>query len=164
VLKVPEASSADYRDAMAEIAEHVHVVSTDGAAGRRVVVATAVTSVSDSPPTVLVCLNRHNPLNDAYVDNGVFCISTLAEPHRPLAEICSGMVKATQEERFARGRWITGTTGAPVLADALASFDCEIVETMDMATHRILFGRVRSVRRDGDQRPLIYHKRGFHLV
>ena len=39
--------------------------------------ATAVSSVSDAPPTLLMCLNRRSQTNPAVVENGVFCINTL---------------------------------------------------------------------------------------
>ena len=59
-----------YRDAMAHFAGAVHVAATDGVAGRRGATVIAACSVSDSPPTVLVCLNRENPRNDAFLANG----------------------------------------------------------------------------------------------
>ena len=37
-------------------------------------------------------------------------------------------------------------TGAPTLKGALAVFDCEIIDTKDLATHRVLFGKVTGLR------------------
>lgn len=164
VLKKIEISPAEYRDAMAAIAEQVHLVSTDGGAGRRVVAATAVTSVSDEPPIVLVCLNRSVPANDVYLQNGVFAVSTLGETHLSLADACSGKTGADQAERFALAQWERRVTGSPVLVGAVASFDCEILETMEMATHRVLFGKVRSLSRGPSGRPLLYHERKYRIL
>ena len=75
MLKKYEIDGAQYRDAMAHFAGHVHVVTTDGAAGRRGVTVIAACSVSDRPPTVLVCLNRENDANDLFVENGVFALN-----------------------------------------------------------------------------------------
>ncbi|MPT25288.1 MAG: flavin reductase, partial [Starkeya sp.] len=47
-----------YREAMSRLVAAVHVITTHGAEGRAGFTATAVASVSDSPPTLLVCLNR----------------------------------------------------------------------------------------------------------
>lgn len=53
--------AALYRDAMARYAGHVQIVTTALGSERRGVTITAACSVSDNPPTVLVCLNNSNP-------------------------------------------------------------------------------------------------------
>lgn len=151
----------DYRNAMAEFAGAVHVVTTDGPAGRRGATVIAACSVSDSPPTVLVCLSREVARNDLFVENGVFALSTLAAGHRPLADAFSGLTGLAQDDRFALGRWKTLTTGAPVLEGAIAVFDCTIVEAKDVATHRVLFGKVTGLSIGDSLQPLLYHRRGY---
>ena len=164
MLKKTEAEQQLYRDAMSRFAGAVHVVATDGKAGRRGTTVIAACSVSDNPPIVLVCLNRENERNDAFAANGVFALNTLASGHQPLANAFSGLTGMPQEERFALGRWETIATGAPTLTDALAVFDCELIDTKDLATHRIHFGKVRGVRVGRDKKPLLYHDRGYHVL
>lgn len=164
MLKKYEIGSQAYRDAMARFAGAVHVVTTDGAAGRRGTTIIAACSVSDTPPMVLACLNRENPANELFVKNGHFALNTLAGKHEPLSVAFSGVTGLSQDERFALGEWDVIATGSPTLKDALAVFDCELVETKDMATHRILFGRVAGLRIGGDTRPLLYHERSYHIL
>ena len=163
MLKKSDIEPRHYRDAMAQFAGAVHIVATDGAAGRRGVTVIAACSVSDNPPTVLVCLNRENPANDAFAQNGVFALNTLSVDQEAIATGFSGLTGLSRDERFSLGRWTTIATGAPVLEGSLAVFDCEIVETKDMATHRILFGRVRGLAINEAARPLIYHNRGYGI-
>ena len=66
MLKKHEVEPLHYRDAMARFAGAVHVLTTDGPAGRRGTTVIAACSVSDNPPTVLVCVNRENRSNDLY--------------------------------------------------------------------------------------------------
>ncbi len=153
-----------YRDAMAHFAGHVHVVTTDGPAGRRGATVIAACSVSDTPPMVLVCLNRQNPKNEPFVKNGVFALNTLSSHHQALSAGFSGMTGLSPDERFALGRWDTISTGAPTLTDALAVFDCELVDTKDLATHRVLFGKVTGLRIGDNLKPLIYHDRAYHVL
>lgn len=75
---------------MSHFAGAVHVVTTDGKAGRRGVTVSAACSVSDSPGTLLVCLNHNNPFNRMFDDNGVFVLNTLASIHQSLAVAFSG--------------------------------------------------------------------------
>ena len=51
-----------YREAMARLGAAVNVITTDGPGGRAGFTASAVCSVTDSPPTLLVCANRTNEL------------------------------------------------------------------------------------------------------
>ncbi len=104
MLKKNEIGPQTYRDAMAQFAGAVHVVTTDGPAGKRGTTVIAACSVSDTPPTVLVCLNRENPKNEAFVRNGNFALNTLPATSRPLAEAFSGQTGLPVEERFALGR------------------------------------------------------------
>lgn len=162
LLKTHTIDSAAYREAMSRFAGAVHVVTTDGKAGRRGVTVSAACSVSDSPATILVCLNRNNPHNRMFEENGVFVLNTLASIHQPLAIAFSGKEHLTQDERFALASWETLDSGAPVLSGAMASFDCRLIDAKDMATHRVLFGEVTAIRTAANLSPLVYHNRGYH--
>jgi cob(II)yrinic acid a,c-diamide reductase len=164
VLKKNEIEGEAYRDAMSHFAGAVHVVATDGPAGRRGATVIAACSVSDAPPMVLVCLNRENAKNDAFLANGNFVLNTLSAVQRPLAEGFSGLTGLAPGERFALGEWTTLSTGAPVLLGAVASFDCELVDTKDLATHRVLFGKVTGLRIGSNLDPLLYHHRGYRVL
>jgi len=164
VLKKYEIGPQAYRDAMARFPGAVHAITTDGPAGRRGTTVIAACSVSDSPPTVLACLNRENPNNEAFIVNGCFALNTLAAKHEPLSVAFSGVTGLPPEERFALARWDQIATGAPTLVGAVVVFDCELVDTKDLATHRVLFGKVTGLRIGDSLRPLIYHDRGYHVL
>jgi cob(II)yrinic acid a,c-diamide reductase len=164
LLKLKTVDSTLYRDAMSRFAGAVHVVTTDGAAGRRGVTVSAACSVSDNPPTLLVCLNRGNPQNALFEQNRVFVLNTLMVDHQPLAVAFSGKEHLTQDERFAMAGWDSFETGAPVLRGALASFECRIIDAKDMATHRVLFGEVTAIRTATSLNPLVYLNRGYHTI
>lgn len=164
MLKTNDIEPRHYRDAMANFAGAVHVATTDGPAGRRGVTVIATCSVSDNPPTILVCLNRENPNNDCFADNGVFALNTLAAGQEELSNAFSGLTGLSQDERFALASWETIATGVPTLADAVAVFDCQVVDTKDLATHRVYFGKVAGLRVGAALRPLIYHNRGYRVL
>lgn len=164
MLKKFEVGPQAYRDAMSHFAGAVHVVTTDGVAGKRGATVIAACSVSDSPPMILVCVNRENPKNDAFVKNGKFALNTLAARHEPLAVAFSGVTGLPVEERFALGEWEVLATGAPALIGAVAVFDCELVDTKELATHRVMFGTVTGLRIGDNLRPLVYHGRSYHVL
>lgn len=153
-----------YRDAMARYAGHVQIVTTALNGERRGVAVTAACSVSDAPPTVLVCLNHNNEKNKIFFDSGVFALNSLAAHHQPLSHAFSGLEKLTMDERFARGEWDALATGAPTLKDAVATYDCRVVQMIPYTTHTILIGEVASLRLGGQDAALVYMDRSYHSL
>jgi flavin reductase (DIM6/NTAB) family NADH-FMN oxidoreductase RutF len=150
-----------YRDAMSEIASAVHVIATAGAAGSAGMTVTAVASVSDQPPTLLVCVNRQLASAQRFIDNGVFSVNSLGVADQPLADVFAGRSGLHFEERFAHGQWKPGVTGAPLLDSALATFECRLIEVKDVATHHIFIGEVVSAERGPESPNLLYHRRAY---
>jgi len=150
-----------YRDAMSEIASAVHIIATAGEAGSAGMTVTAVASVSDQPPTLLVCVNRQLASAQRFIDNGFFSVNSLAFADQALADVFAGRSGLHFEERFAHGQWRPGVTGAPLLASALATFECRLIEVKDVATHHVFIGEVLAAGR-GPQAPnLLYHRRTY---
>ncbi|EQM77156.1 NADH-dependent FMN reductase RutF [Stutzerimonas stutzeri] len=158
----PPMLKQDYRDAMARLAAAVNVITTDGPCGRAGFTATAVCSVTDDPPTLLVCLNRSASPHPAVIGNGTLCINTLASDHQALSNLFGG--KTPMAERFAAASWSTWATGAPVLDDAVASFDCRISQISSVGTHDILYCEVLALRRRDSADGLVYFDRRYHEV
>lgn len=163
MLKKNEVGPQTYRDAMARFAGAVHVITSDGVAGKRGTTVIAACSVSDSPPTVLVCLNRENPKNEIFIQNGNFALNTLGNDQQALAEAFSGQTGLPVEERFSLAEWDQISSGAPTLIGGLAVFDCEIIDTKEHATHRILFGQVTGIRIGDTLHPLMYFNRNYRI-
>jgi flavin reductase len=155
-----EVTQQAFRDAMAVIGAAVHIITTDGPAGAGGFTASAVTSVTDTPPSLLVCINRNVSSFQALIANGVLCVNTLSTAHRDVSRLFSQ--KVDMAVRFSAARWRAGITGAPLLMDAVASFDCRINDRKDVGTHAVLFCDVLGVTLGGADDALIYHRRAYH--
>ncbi|WP_051441076.1 flavin reductase family protein [Ensifer sp. WSM1721] len=153
-----------YRAAMSRMSSHVQLITAADGGERRGVTITASCSVSDDPPTVLACLNAANRRNDIFSRGGSFALNLLGGQHLALAHAFSGRDQLDMDRRFALGRWTQRMTGAPVLVDAVAAFDCRLIEARIMATHLILFGEVVDVQIGEKQPPLIYVDRGYRTL
>jgi len=158
----PAVTRQDYRDAMARLGAAVNIVTTDGPGGRHGFTASAVCSVTDTPPTLLVCLNKGSSASAAFHANGVLCVNTLAPEHETLSKLFGGGTPVA--ERFAGGEWRPSATGAPMLAGAAAAFDCRIVRSVEVGTHDVLFCEVVGLAADGAQEGLIYFSRRYHRL
>jgi flavin reductase len=153
-----------YREAMARLGAAVNVITTDGPGGRAGFTASAVCSVTDTPPTLLVCANRTNDSYAAFKANGVLCVNVLTYVHQDLSPIFAGMTEHSMEGRFASAAWQTVATGAPVLDGAAVAFDCRITQTVEVGTHDVFFCEVEGVLTGPVHEGLIYYGRGYHRV
>ena len=156
--------AAAFRNAMSRLGAAVHVITTAGAAGRGGLTATAICSVSDAPPTLLVCLNRRSQAAPVLQQNGAFCVNTLAAADAAIADLFAGRTGVPREERFALGEWTTLATGCPVLASAVVAFDCRTIDVKAVGSHNVIFGVVEAVRLGQDEASLVYHNRGYKQV
>jgi flavin reductase (DIM6/NTAB) family NADH-FMN oxidoreductase RutF len=146
--------SAQFKQAMRAFAGAVTLITSSHAGHRYGMTATAVCSVSADPPTLLVCINRATTTHGAIAKSGVFCVNVLRDEDRELSAIFSGAQKG--EGRFRSGEWLRLATGAPVLASALASFDCHVAARYDHGTHSVYLGEVQALRTGAKGRPLLY--------
>jgi flavin reductase len=153
-----------FREAMSRLGAAVHVVTTDGQSGKTGFTATAVVSVSDAPPTLLVCLNRAAVSMRILRDNGVFCVNTLRAGDELLADTFAGRTKIAREARFDTGQWATLSTGSPALMSAVVAFDCRVIEIKSVASHDIYFGLVEAIHLGAPGAALVYHDRAYKQV
>src|SRR6516225_9400087 len=137
-----------FREGMSRLGAAVHVITTAGPGGKTGATATAVCSVSDAPPMLLMCLNRRSQTNPAVVENGVFCVNTLGDGGAEIADIFAGRTGVSGSDRFGSGDWTVLTTASPVLVSAVAVFDCRIVEVRSVGSHNGRSGAARP-RRSG---------------
>lgn len=153
-------SKTDFRHAMSRLGAAVNIITTDGPAGRAGFTASAVCSVTDEPPTLLVCLNRSASVYQTFKGNGVLCVNVLGTGHQEISNLFGG--KTPMDERFAAGQWSVGPSGSPLLEDASVSFDCRLSQITEVGTHDILICEVRSIIVSAEARSLIYFNRQYH--
>ncbi|SFJ14283.1 NADH-FMN oxidoreductase RutF, flavin reductase (DIM6/NTAB) family [Celeribacter neptunius] len=161
----PEADVTEgLKSAMRLYASGVTVITAGQGAGRRGLTATAFTSVTMDPPTVLVCVNRNGQAHDAIVENGHFCVNVLCEEARDVAESFAGMTGKTGADQFEGFEWIETRVGAPAYAFAQAAVACKLTQTLETASHSIFIGEVCEAATNPDRTPLLHFNRGFHAI
>lgn len=153
-----------FRDAMASLSAAVNIVTTDGPAGRCGITATAVCSVTDSPPTLMVCINRNSAMNPVFQENGTLCVNVLNHQQEQMARHFAGMTDVSMEARFRLESWQQGPLGQPVLCDTLASLEGEIMQVQSIGTHQVYLVEIKQIILSEQGHGLIYFKRHFHPV
>jgi len=151
-----------FREGMSRVAGAVHIVTTDGVAGRAGFTATAVTPVTDSPASLLVCVNTASRSAQALLANRVFCVNTLSMADRALADVFAGRAGLQGQERFTKGEWDKLATGSPALVSGLVSFDCRVSDARVVATHNVIIGEIVRIRLGRQEPALVYRERHYH--
>jgi len=153
-------SKTEFRNAMARVCAPVNVITTNGPVGRGGFTATAMCSVTDEPPTLLVCMNSRSAQTGLFVENRRFCVNVLTQEHKELAGHFAGQ-QSDMEARYAAAAWISLPSGNQALTDAIVSFDCRLVEARLVGTHNIFVGEVIDIRSRKDGHALLYFDRNY---
>ena len=148
------AEAAQFKQGMRSLAGAGCIITSSHGGHRHGMTATAVCSATADPPTVLACVNRVTATHRAIADARLFCVNVLRHEDRDLSGLFSGGQKV--DERFRAEHWTTLATGAPVLLNALVSFDCRVVNSLDHGTHTIFLGEVEQLQIGRKGKPLLY--------
>ncbi|WP_110947350.1 flavin reductase [Pseudomonas bohemica] len=155
--------SSAFKNAMALLSGAVSVITSDGPAGRCGFTASAVCSVTDSPPTLLVCMNQASQSHGAFRRNAVLAVNVLAGAHQDLASVFASR-DLSMEQRFAASNWTSLPSGAPGMDEALVCFDCRIAHHHEVGTHTVFYCEIDSLAVSDNQEALVYFNRAFHRL
>lgn len=155
----------EFRNAMARLSAAVNIVTTDGPHGRAAMTVSAVSSVSDNPATILVCINTKSAAQPVFAGNGRLCVNILAASHEELARVVAGMTGLAPAERMAQVDWQAGPHGQPTLPGALAVLEGDIVLQQRAGSHCVMFVELRHISlAQAPQDGLAYFERQFHRI
>jgi len=159
--EIDSVSPLEFRTALSNLTTAVSIIATNGTAGLAGMTCSAVCGVSDTPATMVACVNRRSAAHDIIKGNGVLCINSLPAAQKEFSQIFAGVGQVPMAERFAGSRWSTLATGAPYLKDALIAFDCELMDARDVGTHSVFIARVLATAQPASTEPLVYHRQHY---
>lgn len=147
----------EFKNAMRRLAATVCIISTTDDDGWHGMTATAVTSVSMDPPSVLVCVNTTASLHKVLHAGSRFCVNLLRASQESFAGTFSSS-KIRGADRFAPHAWKANEQehGLPYLVEAQSNLFCDIDQAVSYGTHTIFIGRVNAVRNGDLVSPLLY--------
>lgn len=156
-LPYTAASPQVFREAIGRFVTGVTVVSTVYRSRVYGTTASAVSSVSLEPPTVLVCLNKDSATGIAVAEAGGFVVNILAEEHHELARQFARKGGDKAERHL---RPVAESGGLPVVPDSIAHLVCQVSQEVSAGTHRIFIAEVVQISaREGA--PLAYFRGQF---
>ena len=151
-------TSEEFKAAMASFAAGVTVITTlDSAGSPHALTATAFASLSKTPPLCLVCVDKRARTHAPLVDFRRFAVNILSANQ----EAISAQFANAEDDKFDGVSWSNGpATGCPIVAGALAWFECEVSDIHQGGDHDIFVGRLLAVTvREGE--PLVYFRGAY---
>lgn len=145
-----------FREAMRHVAATVYAVTTTHEGHSYGILATAVSSLSFDPPSLLACINRDASLHEPMAKAERFCVNILGLANRDVAE----HFMIPTPERFAVGDW-EERHGVPVLSNAQSSLICTVADRHVFGTHTIFIGELIEANHREDATPLTYYDRDY---
>ncbi|MCF8474641.1 MAG: flavin reductase family protein [Emcibacter sp.] len=142
------------KQAMRRLGASVTVVTSHDGEERYAMTATAVTSLSLDPPSLLICVNQETGLHRALTLGHGYCVNILYSDQKNISENCAWKEKG--ENRFKSGDWQTDENNIPYLANAQASIFCDLDDSHSYGSHSIFIGKVKKVIVREDISPLMF--------
>jgi flavin reductase (DIM6/NTAB) family NADH-FMN oxidoreductase RutF len=151
----PEGNERQFRSVMRRLAGGVSIITAgrdDDIAGMTV---TSLTSLSATPPRLLVSINKFASSFALIERYRLFGVNILGSDQHEIADrFSNGMLKGRQ--RFAGADWLCGMSGIPLLANSLATVECEVEEIIERHSHGIIVGSLLSFKLSHRVSGLVY--------
>ena len=152
------------RRAMSAYASGVAVITTTQSGSAIAITASSLTSVSLSPPLVLVCIREDSTFHRALLRSGIWGVSILAMHAANLAERLS--IRGRGDEQLAGiPHGVGPQLGVPLLTEAISKLECRTESVHRAGDHSIFVGYVAGASgADGLTYPLVHHRGSYHTL
>lgn len=154
-------SASDFKSAMRSLPAGISAVTSGSGDDVVGMIVSSLTSISAEPPMVGFFAHQNSSIRSKLLAHGRFAANVLGEEHR---EVISTFLSAPQgPARFSSGSWVEGERQVPVLSDALASMECDIVCTHSLGTHDLIVGKIRKTA-SSPANPVVHFNAATHSL
>lgn len=132
-----------FRSVMRRLAGGVSIITAGYGDGITGMTVTSLTSLSATPPRVLVSINRQASSFALIERDRLFGVNILgSDQHGIAGRFGNGRLKGSQ--RFDGIEWFPGSSGVPLLSHSLATVECQVEEIIERHSHGIVVGSLLS--------------------
>ncbi|WP_210386875.1 flavin reductase family protein [Ectothiorhodospira sp. PHS-1] len=151
-----------FRDALGRFATGITVITCrdPGTGQPQGFTANSFSSLSLDPPLVLFSLRREAQCLPAFLGSGAFAVNVLAHDQMEV----SARFASSDPDRWAGIEHAVWSTGAPILPEMLASFECRTVATHEGGDHVIFIGEVLALSTPREAPPLLYFRGAYQTL
>jgi len=139
------------------LSQGVYVVGVAEGLETNAFTAAWVMQVSFAPVLLAISINPEHHSYQLLKNAGVCSVNVLSQQQMSLAEHFG---QSGLEDKMARGTWILAATGAPVLQESLAYFDCKVSHEVAAGDHQLVICEVIEARQLNVGIPMLYSDTG----
>lgn len=150
---LPGVNASDFRAALSRWASGVAIVSVRDAQGLAATTVSSFSSLSLSPPLVMVALAEGSQTLERVKGSGRFTVSLLAAGQQEVASRCAK--RAADASTFDEHGHVRGS---------LALLACTTHDLRRYGDHLLLVGQVESLQLGAGGTPLLYWERGYRAL
>jgi flavin reductase (DIM6/NTAB) family NADH-FMN oxidoreductase RutF len=159
----PEMGPEDMRRIMRRWSTGVTLVTVDDGVNRHGMTVNSFTSVSLTPPLILVSLERGTRTHQMVLETKSFAVAILEAEQRDLAERFAGRIADT-EDRFDQVPTFSSPLGHPLPEGCLAYVDAKVEIATEAGTHTVFIARASSGAAIREGIPLLYYNRSYRRL
>jgi len=139
------------------LSQGVYVVGVGEGSETNAFTAAWVMQVSFAPVLLAISINQEHRSYLLLKKSGVCSVNVLSQQQMSLAEHFG---RSDLEDKMARATWAAAVTGAPVLQESLAYFDCKVSHEIVAGDHRLVICEVIEARQLNTGSPMLYSDTG----
>ena len=143
-------------DLVKQISHGVYVIGVSDGSHQNAFTAAWVMQVSFNPLMLAISINPEHYSYQLLQAGGVCTVNVLGQGQYAIAEHFG----CSSKDKMAGFQWQKDKTGAPILSESLAYFDCQVSHYTDAGDHKIAVCKVIATARLNEGRPLLYNQTG----
>lgn len=110
---------------------------------------------------ILICVGKQSATRELILSSRAFGLSVLCREQLDVARLF-GTRSSRRVNKFEEIGYHRAETGSPLLDDCAATFDCRVQVVYDLATEKLIVGRIVAAERLRDEyEPLIYREEDY---
>ncbi len=140
-----------------QISHGIYVIGVSDGIHQNAFTAAWVMQVSFDPLLLALSINPQHCSYKLLQASGICTVNVLGLDQQAIAEHFG---RPGVKDKMAAFQWLTGKTGAPILSESLAYFDCEVSHYTEAGDHKIAVCRVIDAAMLNQGQPLLYVQTG----
>lgn len=154
-------NSRGFRDALGHFATGVAVISAEDSQGAPIgVTVNSFASVSLDPPLILWSLDVRSDRYQELMKVSRFGVNILSRDEKTISQRLS----RKGEKSIDKSDIAMGQHNIPLLAKAIAQFECAVERRIEAGDHVIFLGRVLACSHSSHDKPLIYFRGNYRGI
>jgi flavin reductase (DIM6/NTAB) family NADH-FMN oxidoreductase RutF len=139
-----------------QISQGVYIIGVSDGNRQNAFTAAWVMQVSFKPPLLAISINPKSYSYQILLAGGICSVNVLSHKQAELAEHFG----QSAADKMAGYHWQSDETGAPILSESLAYFDCKVSHFTDAGDHIIAICKVVTAAQLNQGIPLLYKSTG----